>query len=257
MAAVTAQTRASITTVSEHETGRPMNITLNPLVDKWKRVDDREVEALKDRARQGIHCRVACGGTKCKHEDYRRQLAQDPPAIHGLHSSWVGGLVVASQRPSTSLFAKFDLIQQFKDLNVTAVFNLQEIDEHSSCGPDDGILPGVHFSYDGQKELVANGVSYYEFPWPDMTAPDNETVLRCVRIMDHHVKTNNGRVLVHCHAGLGRTGLMIACYFMYAQDRSPEEAINMVRSSRRGAIQTKKQTAFCYKFARCLDGVDL
>jgi protein tyrosine phosphatase domain-containing protein 1 len=214
----------------------------------WAKCDEREVDGFLDRARQGIHCRLGCGGRKCKHEDYKLHLNHPNvhPAIEGLNSHWVGDLVVASQRPSTSLFIKHMLIEQFKGKRVTGVFNLQEKGEHASCGPD-GIYADTGYSYSGENDLMKFGVKYYEFPWPDMTAPENDIVLRSVQCMDHHARSL-GRVLVHCHAGLGRTGLMIACFFMLSQRMRAQEAITLVRTCRPGAIQTDRQVQFCLRF---------
>lgn len=218
----------------------------------WKPVDEGYVDSFWSRARQGIHCSLFCGGVKCKHEDwtvYQKKYNMHT-AITGLNSSWVGDCVVASQRPSTSLFLKFQLVQQFKDSNITGVFNLQEKGEHASCGPD-GIYPVSGYSYHGETDLMRHSIYYYEFPWPDMTAPDNDVVLRSVQCMDFHIR-NHGKVLVHCHAGLGRTGLMIASYFVYSQRMSAADAIKLVRESRPGAVQTSKQQQFVHSFEKHL-----
>ena len=98
---------------------------------------------------------------------------------------------------------------------------------------------------------MRHGVHYYEFPWPDMTAPDNDIVLRSVQVMESHVK-NTGKVLVHCHAGLGRTGLMIACFLVYSKRMSSNDAIKIVRVCRPGAVQTSAQTAFVRGFEKHL-----
>ena len=191
---------------------------------------------------------TACGKT-CKHENYELYLTRPcvHPAIEGLNSNFVGDLIIASQRPSTSLFLKHLLIDQFRSKHVTGVFNLQEKGEHAYCGPD-GISEETGYSYNGMRDVGHFGVFYYEFPWPDMTAPENDVVLRSVQCMDHHITTHRSRVLVHCHAGLGRTGLMIACYFILAQRMPALEAVQLVRLCRPGAVQTKRQTEFCYGF---------
>lgn len=220
-----------------------------PLTGRYSKADEGRADTLFDRARHGIHCSLFCGGVRCKHEDWQLFTTRKNvhPAIEGLNSNWVGDLVIASQRPATSLFLKYMLIPQFKAKNVTGVFNLQEKGEHASCGPD-GIYATTGYSYSGEQDLMRHGVRYYEFPWPDMTAPDNDIVLRSVQVMDSHVQSGSGKVLVHCHAGLGRTGLLIACYFVYAHRMTSADAIRLVRLSRPGAVQTASQAAFVRGF---------
>ncbi|RNF11589.1 putative phosphatase [Trypanosoma conorhini] len=82
-------------------------------------------------------------------------------------------------------------------------------------------------------------------------APQQDVVLRSVQVMDFRVR-NSGKVLVHCHAGLGRTGLMIACYLVYSQHMPSEDVINLVRQARPGAIQTSRQAKFIRGFERHL-----
>lgn len=134
--------------------------------------------------------------------------------------------------------------------NVTGVLNLQEKGEHALCGPN-GVYIKTGYSYDGSEDLMPHGISYYEFPWPDMTAPHQDIVLRSVQVMDYHVK-NKGKVLVHCHAGLGRTGLLIACYLVYSQHLPSASAIAKVRRARKKAIQTKRQAHFVTDFEKHL-----
>ncbi|KPI88968.1 putative phosphatase [Leptomonas seymouri] len=215
---------------------------------KLRRVDESEQDDWLDRARQRVHCSLMCGGTKCRHESWEAmpEEAKRAAAIEGLHSNWVGDDVIASQRPSTSLFVKYPIIAQFRAKHVTGVLNLQEKGEHSSCGPE-GIYESSGYSYNGAEDLMPHGISYYEFPWPDMTAPEQDVVLRSVQVMDFHIK-QKGKVLVHCHAGLGRTGLLIACYYVYSKRIPSSEAIALVRKTRPGAIQTTRQGQFISGF---------
>ena len=53
--------------------------------------------------------------------------------------------------------------------------------------------------------------------------------------------SNNGKAAVHCHAGLGRTGVLIACYIIFAERISANEAIRKVRKPRPPSIQTREQ----------------
>ena len=57
-----------------------------------------------------------------------------------------------------------------------------------------------------------------------------ESILDMVKVVDFALR--GGKVAIHCHAGLGRTGVLIACYLVYSQRMSGDEAITHVRSNR-------------------------
>ncbi len=46
---------------------------------------------------------------------------------------------------------------------------------------------------------------------------------------------------IHCHAGLGRTGMLIACYLVFSERMTAKEAIYYVREKRPGAVQMNQQ----------------
>ena len=56
-------------------------------------------------------------------------------------------------------------------------------------------------------------------------------------------------VLVHCSAGLGRTGMVLASYFIYEKKMSAEDAIEKVKSMRPGSLKDREQVESVYKFA--------
>jgi protein-tyrosine phosphatase len=62
-------------------------------------------------------------------------------------------------------------------------------------------------------------VYYYNFGWKDMDIPELNTMIDIVQVMHHSIEKGH-KVAVHCHAGLGRTGLSIACYLVYAENTS-------------------------------------
>ena len=57
---------------------------------------------------------------------------------------------------------------------------------------------------------------------------------------------------MHCGGGLGRTGTLLACYYV-RRGLSPEEAIAWVRAGRPGAVETPEQVATVAAFARTED----
>ena len=53
-----------------------------------------------------------------------------------------------------------------------------------------------------------------------------------VKVLDFALQEGSSKVAVHCHAGLGRTGVLIAGYLVYSERLSGEEAIAAVREKR-------------------------
>ena len=106
------------------------------------------------------------------------------------------------------------------------------------------------FTYDPEI-LFKNKISFYNFSWPDMEVPDLLTMFNIVQLMDFHIRKKS-KVLVHCHAGMGRTGLTIASYLVYGLNYSVDEAINLVKPKRKEAFNKKIQIEFLNNFSKCL-----
>ena len=58
---------------------------------------------------------------------------------------------------------------------------------------------------------------------------------------------------MHCGAGIGRTGTMIACYLV-DKGFSAEEAIQLVRQARPGSIETREQEQVIHDLAQRMSG---
>ncbi len=86
---------------------------------------------------------------------------------------------------------------------------------------------------------VAN-ISYLHVPTEDLTAPDLETIDHTVDFVRERIQENEP-VMVHCAAGIGRTGTILACYLIKFEKYTAKKAIEKVRKERPGSIQSESQ----------------
>jgi protein-tyrosine phosphatase len=92
------------------------------------------------------------------------------------------------------------------------------------------------------KVLEELGLEFYNEPIPDGQAPDIDQLIRIMKWL----KSGKGN-LVHCLAGLGRTGTIIASYLMLTENLDSSQAIEEVRRYKPSAIQTYSQELFLIK----------
>jgi atypical dual specificity phosphatase len=84
-------------------------------------------------------------------------------------------------------------------------------------------------------------------PVPDMEPPSDRQLDRILETIRKANAAGMG-VAVHCGAGLGRTGTVLAAYFV-AEGMSPREALEKVRNLRPGSIETVEQEQAVERFA--------
>jgi len=77
--------------------------------------------------------------------------------------------------------------------------------------------------------------------------PTMEQASRFVQFVTEQ-QTAQRPVAVHCEAGLGRTGTMLAVYLI-SQGESAEAAIRCIRAVQPSAVETLRQIDFLEKFA--------
>ncbi len=84
------------------------------------------------------------------------------------------------------------------------------------------------------------------FPIVDMSIPDIALVEPLCRLISEGMKTGDS-FIVHCKAGLGRTGTILACVQVY-RGASAVDAIDTIRLKNAKYIQTDEQTEFVSRF---------
>ena len=84
-----------------------------------------------------------------------------------------------------------------------------------------------------------DGMEYLHIPVIDMTAPTFEQIEQFVKFVDR-MSRKKKCVVVHCHAGIGRTGTMLASYLV-AKGAEPKKALEEVRRTRGYDLFTPEQ----------------
>ena len=113
-----------------------------------------------------------------------------------------------------------------------------------------GVKSIVTMTENSLPESWVKNVKYLHVPTEDFSAPDMEQIDEAVEFIRVRIE-NNEPVMVHCAAGIGRTGTILACYLVKYQKISAKDAIQKVRKERPGSIQSESQEiaiGLYYKF---------
>jgi atypical dual specificity phosphatase len=123
-------------------------------------------------------------------------------------------------------------VTELKDRGITMLVNLHERPDRK----------------DILEQLQAQTI---HLPVPDSHAPTAAQLDAGVAAISEAL-VRGERVAVHCGAGLGRSGTLIAAYLV-SQGALPNDAIAQVRGARPGSIETLEQEVAVHDFARRLN----
>ncbi|MDW8083870.1 MAG: dual specificity protein phosphatase family protein [Candidatus Caldarchaeum sp.] len=124
--------------------------------------------------------------------------------------------VVASGLPSTKRHVRY-----LRDRGITAIISLTEFP-----------LP--------KKLLDGTTIKYFHFPLEDHKPADPNTIREIVKTIQTLVKSGD-KVLVHCLAGLGRTGMVLAAYLMMEEKIDWRASLERVRTLRPGSVEAGQE----------------
>ncbi len=103
-----------------------------------------------------------------------------------------------------------------------------------------GVKSIVTMTENSLPEEWTREIGYLHVPTPDLTAPDMEKIDLAVEFIHQNI-TDEQAVMVHCAAGMGRAGTILACYLVKYQKYSAKDAIEKIRNERPGSIQSEVQ----------------
>ena len=131
---------------------------------------------------------------------------------------------------------------------------------------DDGLIERQIQIQNMQNLAIKNFLQLQLTTWEDHTAPiDNyNRIIKMINYIDQKNK-NNSPVVVHCSAGVGRTGTFISIYNLYKEimeqinDKNQKEILfsimNIVRKLkelRLYSVENEKQYNYLYEFVNLL-----
>jgi len=140
--------------------------------------------------------------------------------------SWVKpGILAGMARPMGST----NDLQDLKQMGVDAIVSLTE---------SPLLLPLIEeFGFD-----------YKHLPIEDFAPPTPAQIREFVDFV-RRMQREGKAVVVHCGAGIGRTGTMLCCYLV-SQGLTAAEAIQTIRSLRPGSVETTGQELAIHEYAR-------
>ena len=148
----------------------------------------------------------------------QQALAQKGLAASSGYASLLATYKQQKKSRFTSCYRIEDLIQYFKEKGVGTIIRLN------------------NKLYD-RKKFTDAGIEHIEMYFPDGTTPPDHILRKFLEI----VESRPGPIAIHCKAGLGRTGSLIAAYFMKHYQFTAAEMISYLRVMRPGSIVGPQQ----------------
>ena len=105
---------------------------------------------------------------------------------------------------------------------------------------------------ENEKEIIIND---YKFVYvKDYGVPTLEVLDNIVDYISMKITKEKKPLVVHCAAGKGRTGTILAAYLLKQDNISSKDAIKKIRRLRPGSIQSKVQEEILHEYETFLNG---
>ena len=127
----------------------------------------------------------------------------------------------------------------FKNNNCSSITSFTEDDEF------DKLCNKKYFV----EKIYKQKLKWYHLSIADLSAPNKEFKYKweTVKVLLKTELMNGQNIVLHCRGGKGRAGT-VAAILLVDFGIEKKEAIDLIRSRRKGAIETKKQEDFIYAY---------
>jgi protein-tyrosine phosphatase len=147
------------------------------------------------------------------------------------------GEVYRSSLPFSPLFdPKGRVLDAYHDAGIEVVVMLNEVEEVFSL-----------IGFDLRNHYEALGFRVIHSPIPDFSIPSQDSLAETL-LQTLNAARARERVVIHCHAGSGRTGVLAACLARVVFDLEGEEAVRWVRQFVPTAVENALQYQFVLDF---------
>ncbi|KAL6040613.1 Proteintyrosine phosphatase [Balamuthia mandrillaris] len=142
---------------------------------------------------------------------------------------------------------------------------------HDSSAEEQGLVDLTDLE-ERQEQEIRRVVQIHYTGWPDFGRPKStKTFKKLLGLMEQHRQAApeglNGPIVLHCSAGLGRTGTLIAAHIALEKLRlkkvekreelDMKQIVEELREQRRGMVQTKEQYLFLHELVRAYSSLSL
>ena len=91
-----------------------------------------------------------------------------------------------------------------------------------------------------KEEATRFGIEYIHIPMKDHQPPSVEDLIRAVQQIQR-VTAEGKKILIHCAAGMGRTGTVLAAYLIMSRGMKVSEALSYIRKLRPGSVENRQE----------------